>query len=252
MSYQTWCVEMITDILAHHQPNTGTWGDIGYESILKLLITHYADVYWSPHGWGNQKGGCYVNMWWDFNRGKKNYSRFFAPLLLSRAAKSVIENGGWEEACDLKLKSDDPHPELKIHFEHITPKSYIFNKLINRPENLSDDHLQDYVENCLKYNKIVVITKAESQYLDGAGMRFQQEDLDMLASLGLGEEDIQEAHGLLNENSKSHGSALLRMCRISRMCGEGEFCRLEEVAPLPRKEWRTYFDAASYPFEIPE
>ncbi|MDD6029373.1 MAG: hypothetical protein PUE68_00965 [Kiritimatiellae bacterium] len=246
ISYQSWCIGVITELLKKYPPNTGEWEDIGYASIVKLLITHYADVYWCPNTWNRTLRGCQVNMWWTFS--KANYERFFAPLLLSENARALVKSG-WHKMRELKHSKEGAETMCrKLHFEHMTPVSYIFNKLKELAQDQAKISLES-VERILHYDKIVVITKKEARYLDGKGSKFEENDFPLLSRLAVDEHEkkslIEEFREVLSQSPRSKGSALLRMSRLHRACNTN-FCYLHGESVLPIENWPEYFNSSTF------
>lgn len=213
-TYQDWCVDVLVGILKRQNEYICGLNEPGVKNAIKSLITHYA----SHHYCGNEKfrvkGYTHLNVWWNIlNRVRWEY--VFSKLLLSCKAKEKIEQ--------IHAEGSYKRAKKHIHFEHITPGEQIFELLVG----LKNDVSRESVQECLKYNKLIVLTKCETNYLDGKGAVFEVEDIAYLKKFFDITSD-EDCNTYIGKSAKSNGCALLRIARLMRngVC----FCHLKGEA----------------------
>ena len=237
-TYQQWCIDTLVHILTDRENYRITYGDQGFKYVLKVIISHYASMYYVGEGVTSKRknGLCrnHLNIWWD-HLNDKNAHYFFSTLIMSSAAHTIynevlnMTTGSFTERRK-KLK-------CKLHIEHITPTEYIYDKL----EKLSAIN-ESEVKRSFAQNKVILITKDESASLDGKGSVFKDEDLQLIQMRfpEVWPQYQQAANRVNGKSPKSQGFGLLRMARLYN--SGVRFVYGCNGADVEMSEWMNYLD----------
>lgn len=165
-SFQDWCIDTLFLTLKSFDGYQGDLHDQGYIYSLKSLVNHYASMRRCTPEYKKAHPRCkkdHVNLWWD-HLSESNRKDFFASLMRSDSANELLDGN---------LSTDDMRKQL--HLEHITPCGFIYDRLceLAKREGLSREKIAEE----LKYDHLVLITKEESQELDGKGRVFTKKDI---------------------------------------------------------------------------
>lgn len=167
--YQEWAVNLLTNVLKNSNGcSTPNLLDHGYKYSLKNgVVCHYASMYWN--------GEEYINMW-QTNFNTKRYSGAEKPLLMSEEAFKIISRIKDEnDTTQFRDKNNGNKPLL--HWEHITPNGYVYNKLLELSNELIT---KEAVKKCFRHHKIILIAKDEAPLLDGKGQVFTDKDVNLI------------------------------------------------------------------------
>ena len=237
-TYQQWCIDTLVRILGERENYRITHGDQGYKYVLKAIISHYASMYYVGKGGASKRrnGLCrnHLNLWWD-HLNKKNAHYFFTSLIMSKEARKIYVE--FLKTADTEKSFSNRKDELKrkLHIEHITPTGYIYDKL----ENLSAITELE-VRRAFAQNKVILITKDESAFLDKKGSVFKDEDQQLLRThfLEVWPRYQQEAKSVNGKSPKSLGFGLLRMVRLYN--SGVHFVYGRKGADVDMSEWMNY------------
>ena len=211
-AYQQWCIDTLVHILSERKKYRIAHEDQGYKYVLKAIISHYASMYYAGKDAASkrQNGLCrnHLNLWWN-HLNKKNAHYFFTSLIMSKEAHKIYDE--FLGTTEKSFSSRKDELKCKLHIEHITPTEYIYDKL----ENLSVI-TESEVKRAFAQNKVILITKDESAFLDGKGRVFKDEDQQLLRThfLKVWPRYQQEAKSVNGKSPKSLGFGLLRMARL--------------------------------------
>lgn len=137
------------------------------------FISHYASIYQLQ---GEEQ---FVNIWQKIyyyaNSNEKNFIK--NNLLMSEKANSLLEKICVDISNKKVCSYSDyrKHNEIKedksqqLYWEHITPNSAVFDRICNLYMEHKDDSQKfciDDVKKCFKNHKLVLLTKAEAEFLD--------------------------------------------------------------------------------------
>lgn len=137
--FQDWCIETL-EVMLNSENFIDETG--GYKNAVKNLITHYASMYEIDEG-----KKAYINIWKTLINEK---------ILISEKAKEILDKS---QSKDEKIKD--------LHWEHITPNEVVYKKLMQLVKNKTVS--KERIKDCFAEHKLVLISKKESQHLDGAG-----------------------------------------------------------------------------------
>lgn len=213
--FQEWVINTLTNILKNY--NGEDFNEHGYKYSLKNgIVCHYASMYY------NVKQKEYVNFWQTnfFSKRSKKYKNAHMVLLLSNCAKEEIQK---MQNGDRSFK-DEKNSQKNLHWEHIAPNGYVYEKLLKLLENKTRENKvirEKDVESCFRHHRLVLLLKdEENKYLDGSGCKFDERDEDTLNRWNkLVNDDLTEDIESIKENGKylrckDCGSALARMAHL--------------------------------------
>lgn len=173
-SQQEWVKDIIFSIISLMKTNDYN-GDIateGYKYTINGAVDNYSQTYWDQD---KQKN---ISM---FHRYNKFGVRFYRNILMSQNAyKCMLEFSKEEPNMDKQTKKDAIKlMNKKLHGEHLTPQAFTRHKLNELlKESLTDDELMDRIQYAFSDAKLCIITKNESDILDGKGKVFSEEDIN--------------------------------------------------------------------------
>lgn len=204
--YQNWTIDLFVNVLKNRNIDN-QYSAHGYKYSLKNGVAcHYASMYWN--------GEEYINMW-QINFSNSRYYGAEKPILLSQTAYDLIKQIKTKE---IGFRDRENGKKPILHWEHITPNGYVYDKLLALPDN---EITEEKVKNCFRHHKLIILAKSEVGVLDGAGEEFTDGDKKLLEewknklNINL-DEDIKS---MKNEKGiyyscKNHGSGLARIAHL--------------------------------------
>ena len=206
-TYQDWCIHTICSIINDKPKYRGVYNDQGYIYVIKAIIDHYSSMYYCPEKFCKNPEKQHINLWWD-HLNRNNMDKVFKCLLMSRDAKKKVLDSVEKKSNPKQLKDE-------LHFEHITPKGYVYNK-ITQHVRITEEKVRE----CFKYSKLILLTQKEAKKLDGAKQSFKQEHFNKFCEICDEisyensqdfEEEKREARSLISKSPKQNGSGLFRI-----------------------------------------
>ena len=171
---QQWVKDILFSIISLMKTNqyNGNINDEGYRYTINGALDNYSQTYW------DEENGKNISMFHKYDKFDK---RFYRNILMSKNAydymQNFLEN---KHILDMKSKNEAiKEMNKELHGEHMTPQSYTRHKLNELlTMNLTDEELKDKIQYALSDAKLCIITKAESEILDGKYKKFSEDEIN--------------------------------------------------------------------------
>ncbi|MBR3533307.1 MAG: hypothetical protein IKN80_05430 [Clostridiales bacterium] len=203
-SQQDWVKDLMYLFVTTMGNCNGDMLDVGYSYTINAAIDNYSLIYRV-----NDKN---INLFQQ-RYVKAFRNEYYKNIILSKDAYEQLKEVG------------DSNEDLKrvLHGEHLTPNSYIRRQLNDilvsddwHKDNM-DNRIKDRIELLFSNSKICIITKREKSFLDQAGRKYTQQDIDSFLkyikekgiTLREGAEDLYK--NLVNEYTKTSGLGTIRL-----------------------------------------
>ena len=224
-SFQDWCVNTLVHILSNRKNYGITTRDKGFRYAVDAIVKHYAGMYHCSDQSVTKEGRTCVNLWWD-EMSSNRRELMLKSVIMSKKAREIVHLNPLLRANELKGL---------LHWEHILPCAKVLDELCSLKEVGIES-----VQRCFRHNRLVLITKDESRYLDGKAARFENKDLEFVGQHWPDERDA--AQKSLGDRPLKGGTALLRIAKLQN--NGVVFCTYDDGAELAPESLLSYLNSS--------
>lgn len=224
-SFQDWCVNTLVHILSNRKNYGITTRDKGFRYAVDAIVKHYAGMYHCSDQTVTKEGRTCVNLWWD-EMSSNRRELMLKSVIMSKKAREIVHLNPLLRANELKGL---------LHWEHILPCAKVLEELCSLKEVGIES-----VRHCFRHNRLVLITKDESRYLDGKAARFENEDLELVGQRW--PEEWAAAQKSFGDRPLKGGTALLRIAKLQN--NGVVFCKYDNGDELSSQSLLSYLNSA--------